>query len=132
MFLPKRHLAAATPLVLLVEDEVFVRLNQAEVLEDAGYRVVEATNADEALRLLEQRGDEVTVLFTDVRMPGPMDGLALAALAHQRWPHLRLVVTSGHAVYADADLPGAGRFIPKPHRPEALLQIIGDLMSLAR
>lgn len=120
------------PLVLVVEDEVFVRLNQAEVLEDAGYRVLEATNADEALRVLEQRGGEGQVLFTDVRMPGTLDGLALAVMAHQRWPHLRFVVTSGHAPLQDDDLPDAGRFLPKPHRPEALVQIMSQVTGAVR
>ena len=81
-------------LVLLVEDEVLVRLVACDGLEAAGFTVVEANDAQEALDVLASRSD-IGVLFTDVNMPGALDGLDLAELVHLRWPHIKLVVTSG-------------------------------------
>src|ERR1700740_2970214 len=105
------------PLVLLVEDEPMVRWTAHDGLEDGGYEVVEAENAAQALQILETR-DDVGVLFTDVNMPGPMDGLALAELVHARWPEIRLVITSGRGLAGR--LPAAGRFLTKPYS-------VGDL-----
>src|SRR5215203_2112901 len=89
------------PVVLLVEDEPLVRMTAADELEEAGFQVLEAANADVALKVLEARSDEVQVLFTDVDMPGSMDGLALAEQVHSRWPHvlllMLLLISSGYA-----------------------------------
>lgn len=82
------------PTVLLVEDEVLIRLMTAEELRNQGMQVIEASNADEALRILES-SQPVRLLFTDIRMPGRMDGIALARLAHARYPQLKLIITSG-------------------------------------
>src|SRR5580704_2816251 len=86
--------AEHTSTVLVVEDEGLVRRLSADELEDAGYRVLEAASAEEAISILED-GAGVAVLFTDVNMPGGLDGLALAQLVHDRWPRVRLLVTSG-------------------------------------
>ena len=80
--------------ILLVEDEVLVRMVAADVLEDAGFTVLESTNAEEALRLLETRSD-VQVLFTDVNMPGALDGLGLAQTVHERSPGVGILIGSG-------------------------------------
>lgn len=84
-------------MVLLVEDEPLVRMTAANELEEAGFLVLEAANADVALQVLEVRSDQVHVLFTDVHMPGSMDGIALAELVHARWPYVRLLISSGYA-----------------------------------
>jgi two-component system, response regulator PdtaR len=116
------QVAKADPLVLVVEDEAFVRMIATEYLEDAGFNVVEAANADEAWRVLQDR--VIEYLFTDVHMPGSMDGFALAARAHRQWPHLKLVLTSGLMRPGKADLPDHASFLPKPYRQEQLMNAL--------
>ena len=106
--------------VLLAEDEVLIRMLMADVLIDAGFRVVEASNAEEALALLEARAD-VRVLVTDVKMSGRLDGFALAQLVGRRWPHIGIVITSGHAVRGDEAVPEGTLFLSKPVKIETLL-----------
>ncbi|MEE4452941.1 response regulator [Novosphingobium resinovorum] len=100
--------------VLLVEDEAIIRLIGSDALEDAGYEVLDAASADEALRILETI-DDVAIVFTDIRMPGSMDGLELARLVHERWPDIRLLITSGDTWPPRALIPDEGRFIAKPY-----------------
>lgn len=99
-------------LVLLVEDEVIIRLLAAENLADAGYDVVEAACVTDALAILGGR-DDVGVLFTDVNMPGDLDGMDLAEMVHSRWPEIKLVVTSGKP--QGRRVPDDGRFLRKPY-----------------
>ncbi|MCB8819946.1 response regulator [Microvirga rosea] len=99
--------------VLLVEDEPLVRMAAADELEEAGFQVLEAGNADVALAVLEVRSDEVHVLFTDVDMPGSMDGMALAEQVYRRWPHVLLLISSGNARPHPDEIPDHGQFIPK-------------------
>ena len=80
--------------VLIVEDEFLIRLHAAQIIEGAGFDVIEASNADEAISILEVRSD-IIVLFTDIQMPGSMDGLKLAAAVKGRWPPIKIVATSG-------------------------------------
>jgi CheY-like chemotaxis protein len=110
--------------ILLVEDEPLVRLDLAEMLEDAGFQVLEAANADIALKVLAADPDRVTILMTDVTMPGSLDGLALARIVHAQWPHIRLVVTSGQMRPSDGMIPGHGRFVSKPFLPETMVRAI--------
>src|SRR5215213_4521042 len=106
--------------VLVVEDDTLVRLCPAELLEEAGFEVLEARNAQEALTTLErERG--IRVVFTSVDMPAGDDGLELARKVHRQWPDIRLVITSGDALFAATDLPDCGRYIAKAARPEVLL-----------
>ena len=98
--------AAASRTILVVEDETLIRLLAADSLEESGYRVLEAADATEALRILEEH-DEVDVLFTDVNMPGPLDGLDLAGMMHDRRPDL-------------ARLPLSSIYLAKPYRPHQL------------
>jgi two-component system, response regulator PdtaR len=109
--------------VLIVEDDHLVRSFAAELLDEAGFEVVEARNAQEALMKL-QHEDGFRVLFTDVDMPPGDNGVELARKVHQQWPHIGLVVTSGHSMFADSELPDSGRFIAKPARPDVLLKVI--------
>ena len=88
-------------------------MTAADELDEAGFQVLEAKNADEALVLLEAHSDEVQVLFTDVDMPGSMDGMALAERVYQRWPHVLLLISSGHARPHPDEIPDHGRFVPK-------------------
>jgi CheY-like chemotaxis protein len=115
--------------VLLVEDEPLVRMTAADELEDAGFQVLEAANADVALAVLEARSEEVQVLFTDIDMPGSMDGLQLAEDVHARWPHIALLISSGyHRPHPDT-LPDHGQFIPKPYCASRLVQHIHELTA---
>lgn len=111
------------PVVLVVEDEHLIRLQAASMIEEAGYDVVEARNADEAIAILETRTD-IQIVFTDVEMPGSMDGLKLAHAVRNRWPPIELVVTSGRHHVDPADLPSRGQFVPKPYSFDGLMNVI--------
>jgi CheY-like chemotaxis protein len=107
-------------LVLVVEDEDLVRMMAVDMLEDAGLTVVEAASADEAWAVLESRGD-IDVLFTDIEMPGSMNGFALASGVAERWPHIRLALTSGRCRPKPNDVPDHGTFVPKPYLADQVL-----------
>src|SRR6202044_3580365 len=100
------------PTVLIVEDEAIVRDLVAEELEDAGFTVVIAANADHAISILENRLD-IRLVFTDIDMPGSMDGLKLAALVRDRWPPIHIIITTGKA--RPLEIPANALFIPKPY-----------------
>lgn len=112
--------------ILVVEDEALIRMFMADVLSDAGFRVVEAVNADEALLMLAARSD-VSVLVTDVRMPGTIDGLVLARTVADRWPDIGILVCSGHAQPTDGGLPVGAVFLHKPYRAEVLVTAVERL-----
>lgn len=114
---------AIRPAVLIVEDDPLIRWSGAETLEDAGFEVLEAGSAAEALALLESHG-RVRVLFTDVDMPGQMDGLALARVAAQRWPYMHIIVASGRREPQPRRMPENGRFVAKPYAPEQIARDI--------
>ncbi|MCJ2124590.1 response regulator [Methylobacterium sp. J-077] len=113
--------------VLLVEDDGFVRMCAAEMLVDAGFSVVEAKDADAAWAILLDRSD-VGVLFTDIDMPGSMDGVTLAERVHAAWPGIRLILTSGRQRLADREVPDHGLFVPKPY---SLSQVLGAIDHVA-
>src|ERR1700688_3962857 len=92
------------PVILIVEDEPLVRFGAVRAIEDAGFEVIEAADADEAIRILESRSD-IRVVFTDIHMPGSMDGLKLAHAVRNRWPPIKIIVTSGHDLVSEKDLP---------------------------
>src|SRR6266851_3604133 len=104
------------PVVLIVEDEFLLRMDAVDMIEAAGFEVVEAANADEAIGILEARRD-ITVVFTDIQMPGSMDGLKLARAVRGRWPPIKIIATSGHVHVSETDLPEGGRFLRKPYNP---------------
>jgi CheY-like chemotaxis protein len=118
----------ARPVVLVVEDELFIRMQAVSMIEEAGYDVVEASNADDAIAILEVRGD-IRIVFTDIEMPGSMDGLKLARYVRDRWPPIQLVVTSGRQQINDADLPRRSQFVPKPYDSHRLVTVIQRLAS---
>ena len=101
-------------LVLVVEDEALIRMNSADVIRDLGLDVIEAVDADHAVSLLESVPG-ITVLFTDVQMPGSMDGVLLAAVVRERWPPIALLITSGKLSPPTADMPTGAGFILKPY-----------------
>jgi CheY-like chemotaxis protein len=118
------------PVILIVEDEELLRLHAADLLEEHGFRVVEARNADAALKVLESR-DDVRLLFTDIQMPGALDGLDLAREVHQRWPHVLLVITSGQKKLTEAEIPDHGRLVAKPYRAADLLGQVDEMIHKA-
>ena len=102
------------PIVLVVEDEPLQRMMAVDLVEDAGFDVVEAWSADEAVRILESRAD-IRVVFTDIDMPGSMDGMKLAAAVRDRWPPIEIIITSGHAKTGELNLPERSVFFSKPY-----------------
>ncbi len=100
--------------MLVVEDETLIRLNAVAMVEAAGFVAIEASDADDAIRILESR-DDICAVFTDVHMPGSMDGLRLARVVRDRWPPVALIVTSGQMNVLESDLPSGGRFLRKPY-----------------
>ena len=99
--------------VLVVEDETFLRMHAVDIVEDAGFTAVEAVDADEALRILETRSD-ISLMLSDIQMPGSMDGLKLAHAVHARWPWIKIILVSGRIKVADAEKPFDSRFFGKP------------------
>jgi CheY-like chemotaxis protein len=120
------------PVVLVVDDEPLVRMTAADELDEAGFQVLEAANADEALDMLEECADEVQVLFTDVNMPGSMDGMDLAEQVHRRWPHVLLLISSGYARPHPDEIPDHGHFVPKPYIGATLVRHIHEMMRTLR
>ena len=117
------------PVVLLVEDEPLVRMAAADDLQEAGFHVLEAGNADVALAVLESCSDDVRVLFTDIDMPGSMNGLDLAETVQQRWPHISLLISSAYHRPDPTQLPCDGRFVPKPYCSDQIVQQIRELVT---
>jgi two-component system, response regulator PdtaR len=104
-------------LVVVIEDEVLVREHAVILLEECGFSVADFGSADEALPFLESKGEEVDVIFTDVRLPGRLDGLGLAEIVARRWPRIPLVITSGNDALGDPRLPAGVTFLAKPWLP---------------
>jgi two-component system, response regulator PdtaR len=114
------------PVVLIVEDDPLLRMLAVEVVEEAGYVALEAGNADEAVALLESRLD-ITLLFTDIEMPGSMDGLKLARAARDRWPPIKILIVSGKMRLQPSELPSNSCFVGKPYQTAAM---VAELRSL--
>ena len=102
------------PVVLVVEDDILVRMLAVDTVETAGYTAVEASDADDAIVILESRTD-IALIMTNVDMPGSMNGLKLAHAARNRWPPVKIIVVSGKAHLFPSQLPSDARFIAKPY-----------------
>ena len=114
--------------ILVVEDEPIIRLGMVSSIQDAGFTVIEAANADEAIARLRQ-DDEVRVVVTDVDMPGSMDGIRLAHYVRHRWPPIRLLVISGKVGVVASELPEGARFMSKPYQEPTLIKTIETLAA---
>jgi two-component system, response regulator PdtaR len=114
--------------VLVVEDEAMVRWATRDGIEDAGFQVYDARNADEAIALLEAHPD-IGLIFTDVDMPGSMDGVRLAHFVRKRWPPVKIIVTSGFKNLTPDQLPDGSLFLSKPYHREQLRQQIESLIN---
>jgi DNA-binding NtrC family response regulator len=117
--------------VLIVEDDAMIRIVAADALGDRGIMAWEAGDAEEALEVLEQH-PRIGLLFTDVNMPGEMNGLGLAHEVSAIRPDVALIVTSGAVTLADSDLPDHGTFLPKPYPAERLAQIVVEKLDADR
>jgi CheY-like chemotaxis protein len=106
--------------VLVVEDEMLLRMRAVDMVEDAGFTSVEAVNADEAVAILESRSD-IALLFTDIQMPGSIDGLKLAHAVHERWPPIKIILVSGQLRLANIDIPADSRFFGKPLEAKVMI-----------
>jgi len=115
--------ACPKPAVLVVEDEALVRMVAVDALADSGLPSFEAGDAEEALRLLDEHS-EISLVFTDINMPGEMDGLQLARKVHEARPGVELIVTSGQQRLFDRDLPDHGSFLCKPYRTSQLVALV--------
>jgi two-component sensor histidine kinase/CheY-like chemotaxis protein len=116
------------PKVLVVEDEMLLRMRAVDIVEDAGFTPIEAANADEALAILESRSD-VDLLFTDIQMPGSMDGLKLAHAVHARWPSIKIILVSGKLTPTDSERPTDSRFFGKPLEVSQMIAEIQEMIG---
>ena len=114
------------PVVLIVEDEMLLRMRAVDIVEDAGFTALEAVNADDALALLESRSD-IELLFSDIQMPGSIDGLKLAFAVHERWPSIKIILVSGKVTLTEEERPTASRFFGKPLEVQ---QMIAELQEM--
>lgn len=110
--------------VLIVEDDAILRLDAADMVTEAGHVAIEASNADDAIALLETRPD-ITTVFTDIEMPGTMDGILLAHAVRNRWPPVTVVVASGRIKPGRGELPENVAFLAKPYSPQAVHLSLG-------
>ena len=123
--------SVSPPKVLVVEDEFMLRMRAVDIVQDAGFVPIEAISADEAMTILESR-DDISMLFTDIQMPGSMDGLKLAHDTHRRWPHIKIVLVSGQIAVTDGDKPEDSRFFPKPLEiQQMILELQGMIGEVA-
>jgi two-component sensor histidine kinase len=116
------------PNVLVVEDEMLLRMRAVDIVEDAGFNAIEAVNADEALAVLESRSD-ISLLFSDIQMPGTMDGLKLAHAVHDRWPLIKIILVSGQVRPTENDKPQDSRFFGKPLEVKAMIEELKEMMG---
>lgn len=111
------------PVVLVVEDEPILRMSAVDIVEDAGFEALEAADAQQAIAILERRTD-IRIVFSDIDMPGGMDGMRLAAAIRDRWPPIRIILTSGYSVPDARLLPQQTVFFPKPYVPEKIVETL--------
>lgn len=121
--------AARMPAVLIVEDEPLIMMDAVDIVEDAGFRAYEATNARRAIEILETC-DDIVVVFTDVNLAGSVDGLELARVVRDRWPPIKLLVSSGRVVIRTEDLPAASLFLPKPYQAKQVHTMLQQLLDV--
>lgn len=117
--------------VLVVEDEALIRMDIADQLEREGFFVFEAANADQAIVVLNAQ-PSVRIMFTDIDMPGSMDGLKLAAVVRDRFPPVQIIVTSGHRSVELSEMPDGSVFFSKPYQHAAVMASMRRLLAAPR
>ena len=118
------------PVVLVVEDDPIIRAGAMDLVESAGCCALEARDADEAIRILELRRD-IRLVFTDIDMPGSMDGLKLSHYVRERWPPIHIIVASGKAIIEESQLPLGARFFAKPYLHQPIVDAIAGFFGAA-
>mgnify|MGYP000017605438 CR=1 FL=1 len=115
------------PVVLVVEDDTIIRMGAVDLVLSAGYEALEACDADDAIRILEARSD-IDLVFTDVQMPGTMDGIKLSHYIRSRWPPVKLIVASGAAILDESSLPWGSGFFSKPYDDHAIIKAMARML----
>jgi two-component system, response regulator PdtaR len=116
------------PVVLVVEDDALLRLDAVETVKEAGFEVIEAADAEAAIAHLRTRQD-IAVVFTDIELPGSMDGLMLVAAIRDRWPPIKVIAASGRFGCDDERLPTGEPLLVKPYSSHVLKSAISDLVG---
>lgn len=116
------------PIMLVVDDEALIRMNLVEIANDAGFNTVEAGDASEALAILESR-DDIRVVFTDIKMPGDLNGIELAHLVRNRWPPTEIVICSGNAEPPQDELPDNAVFLSKPCTGQKVVELMSSIFE---
>ena len=124
------HHSDIPAVVLVVEDEMLLRMRAVDMVEDAGFTSVEAVDADEAVAILESRSD-IALMFSDIQMPGTMDGLTLAHIVHKRWPPIRIILVSGQLKLETLDMPPGSRFFGKPLEAKVMMAQMRNMIRQA-
>lgn len=114
--------------MLVVEDNPLILMSALDLVETAGFEGVGASNADEAIAILEARAD-VRLVFTDVEMPGTIDGVKLAHYIRNRWPPIQLIIASGRAIHEGSELPSGSRFFSKPYDNNAIAEEMTRMLA---
>ncbi len=118
------------PIILVVEDEPIIRMGAVALVVDAGFEALEAANADDAIQILEARCD-IQLVFTDIDMPGTMDGIKLTHFIRNRWPPIKLLVASGATILEESQFPEGARLFSKPYAShtivEAMIALLGEV-----
>ena len=115
------------PVVLVVEDTALIRMGAIDLVRSAGYEALEACDADEAIRIRESR-DDIDLVFTDVQMPGTMDGIKLSHYIRNRWPPVKLLVASGMTILEESSLPSGSLFSSKPYNEHEIIDKMARLL----
>jgi CheY-like chemotaxis protein len=123
---------APAPYALVVDDDALIRMDALDILSEAGFRTFEAVDGDQAIAVLGQHHESIALLFTDVQMPGARDGFAVARETAHQWPHISIVVASGHARPRSGDLPDGARFVAKPFSAELITNHLKEILPDGR
>jgi CheY-like chemotaxis protein len=124
------HHSSVPAVVLVVEDEMLLRMRAVDMVEDAGYTSLEAVDADQAVAILESRSD-IVLVFTDIQMPGSIDGLGLAHSVHKRWPPIKIILVSGQLKLSESDIPPNSSFFGKPLQANQMIAEMQDMIGKA-
>jgi CheY-like chemotaxis protein len=114
--------------VLVVEDSTIIRMGAIDLVQSAGYEALEARDADEAIAILESR-DDIDLVFTDVQMPGTMDGIKLSHYIRNRWPPVKLIIASGATIVEESSLPIGSRLFSKPYDDHTIIDEMARLLA---
>lgn len=123
-------MSGGPPIILIVEDEPLIEMEAVDLFRDLDYEAIGVRNADEAMLILRAR-DDVWLVFTDIEMPGTMNGLLLATTIEATWPHIHVLITSGRTVPVDEVLLGRARFVPKPYDARQIKRALALMVASA-